>query len=116
LRYVIGRAKRLPAVLWLVIVGKREALGRNRNSMAVAPKPDNRGAVAHADEPGASVPVHHGLIRLKDEGRAEPHLQELRAGDRVKHGRSEHAPKLRQDSHSSFLPETEAGAASDVSV
>jgi hypothetical protein len=61
-------AKRLTAVRRVVIVGKREALGRNRNGLVLAPVPDQRDTVVHADEPGATFPVHHRLIRLKYEG------------------------------------------------
>jgi hypothetical protein len=35
---------------------------------------DDRGAVVHADEPGASVSVHHRLVRLKRAGRSELQL------------------------------------------
>jgi hypothetical protein len=45
--------------------------------------PDDRGAVADADESGASVAVHNGLARLKHAGRTELQLQEFCAGDRV---------------------------------
>jgi hypothetical protein len=98
-------ARRRFAVLGLLIAGKREALGWYGDCVALAAIPHNRGSVAHADEPGSSVPVHDGLVRLQDEGRAEPHLQELRTGDRVHRCRSVHArtfggrlphPSLRQ--------------------
>lgn len=45
---------------------ERKTLERNRDRVAVAPVLDDRGAVLDSDEPGASVPVHHGLPRLKD--------------------------------------------------
>jgi hypothetical protein len=51
--------------------------------VAVAPVLDDRGAVADADESGASVSVHHGLVRLKDARSAELQLQKFRACDRV---------------------------------
>ena len=62
---------------------EREGLGRNRNGLTVTPVSDDRGTVADADEPGASVSVHHGLFRLEETGGAELQLQEFRAGDRV---------------------------------
>lgn len=78
-----------------------ESLKRNRDWVAAAPMSDDRVAVADADEPGASVSVDHGLVRLKDAGQAELQLQEFRAGDRV-HSERVHARKVRQDSRSSF--------------
>jgi hypothetical protein len=78
-----------------------KGLGRNRDGMALTPISNDRGAVAGADEPGASVSVHYGLVRLKDAERAELQLQEFRAGDRVQSKRV-HARKVRQESHSSF--------------
>jgi len=64
--------------------------------------PDHGGALAHADEPCTAVSVHHGLIRLKGAGRAEPQLQELRAGDRVQGCRGIHPRQVRWRSPSSF--------------
>ena len=71
---------------------ERERLERNCDRVTAARVSDHRGAVAHADEPGASVSVHHGLVRLKGAGRAELQLQELGTGDRVQSERV-HAPK-----------------------
>jgi hypothetical protein len=51
--------------------------------MTVIPVSDDRGAVAHADEPCAPVSVHYGLLRLEGSGPAEPQLQKFRAGNRV---------------------------------
>lgn len=68
-----------------------ESLERNRDGVTAATVSDDRGAVAHANEPGASASVHHSLVRLKGAGRAELQLQELRTGDRVQSQRV-HAP------------------------
>jgi hypothetical protein len=45
--------------------------------------PDDCAAGVHADEGGAPVSVHHGLIRPK--GELEPRLQDPRTGDSVHH-------------------------------
>ena len=70
---------------------ERESLERNCDWVSAARVSDHRGAATHADEPGASVSVHHSLVGLKGAGRAELQLQELRTGDRVQSERI-HAP------------------------
>jgi hypothetical protein len=62
---------------------ERQSLERNRDRATVGSVSDYRGALAHADESGALVSVHHRLLRLKGASRPELQLQELRAGDRV---------------------------------
>jgi hypothetical protein len=93
-------ARRL-ARLGLRLRRLREALERNRDVVAVAPSPYDRGTTAHADKPGAMVSEHHGLVRLKGRGRAELQLEEFRASDRVQ-SEGVHALRVRQGSRSSF--------------
>jgi hypothetical protein len=64
--------------------------------LSVVPISNDRGAVTDADEPGAPVCVHHGLVGLKDAEGAKAHLQEFRAGDRVQGCRGVHAGQVRQ--------------------
>jgi hypothetical protein len=56
---------------------ERERREWDRDVVAVVTMPDDRCAVADADEPGKSVSVHDGLVRLKDAGWAESQLQEF---------------------------------------
>src|SRR5438132_5551572 len=79
----IGSCSRTRLRVMLFRWREREGLGRDRDRVAVAPMLDDRGAVAHANESGASVSVHHGPFRLKGAGRAELQLQEFRACDGV---------------------------------
>jgi hypothetical protein len=85
----------------------RQALQRDGDSAATAPMLDDCRAVTDANEPGTSVSVHDGLIRLKGTGRPESQLQEFRARDRVQAERV-HARTVRQDSHTSFFPSVRA--------
>jgi len=78
-----------------------QALDSNNGGMAVAPMPDDRGALTHTDEPGASTFVHDGLARLKRAGRAELQLQKPRSGNRVQTKRV-HSRRVRQHPFGSF--------------
>ena len=62
---------------------------------------DERGALADADEPGASLLVDDALLGLKCARPSELQLEHLGAGDRV-HSKRVHAGDVRQDAGSSF--------------
>jgi hypothetical protein len=70
---------------------KREALERHRDGLLVAPVSDDRGAIADPDEPGASVVMNHGLVRLKVTCPTKAQLQKFRPCNRVQGGGGIHA-------------------------
>jgi hypothetical protein len=79
----IGSGRSTPRRVTLCGRRKREGLERDPNGVAFIRMSDDRAAVADADEPGTSVSVDHGLVRLKGAGGAKLQLQEFRTGDRV---------------------------------
>lgn len=64
--------------------------------------PDDRGALADADEPGGLLLVHDALLGLKCAGPSELQLEHLGAGDRV-HSKRVHAGEVRQDAGPSSI-------------
>jgi hypothetical protein len=74
---------------------ERQGIERNSDWITVPGMSDERGAVLHADEAGAAIVVHHGMVWLEVGGRPELQLQELCARDCFQAERI-HARKVRQ--------------------
>lgn len=78
-----GSGRRAQRRVRLFLRRNRKPLEGNGDGVAVAPMLDDGGALVDSNESGATISVHHGLVRLKCAGRTELQLQESRAGDCV---------------------------------